>query len=116
MIQKSAKPIMKFARFIPISLRLRNGYASTAAQKKKTAAGKTYEGFTTWVERLSVHGAVNNQHQTSQRGRVGKRLVQYQQKKQRPANDSRLRKIYGVSGMGRRRSGNPTTSPCKAPG
>ena len=93
----------------------RAGTASKKPMKKMMAAGSTYEGLLTCVENCSVHGAVRNHPQTSQRGSDGSRRQTYHASAQSAANESRFRKTNGASGMGAILSGTPTSSGCSAP-
>ena len=93
----------------------RAGTASKKPMKNRMAAGSTYEGLLTCVENCSVHGAVRNHPQTSQRGSDGSRRQTYHASAQSEANESTFRKTNGASGMGAILSGTPTSSGCSAP-
>ena len=75
---KSAAPISAKPAAGGTRPRRNSGAASKNPMKNATAAGSTYDGLMMWVENCSVHGIVNSQPQTSQRGTDGTRAQMYQ--------------------------------------
>jgi hypothetical protein len=70
--------------------------------KNKIAAGSTYDGFKTCVEKLSTHGAVNIQIHKNHSGiSLVRHLIIYSPKKKSEINVIRFNKMYGASGIGK---------------
>src|SRR5512135_1810221 len=94
----------------------KDGAASRKPTKKTSAPGRTYDTFTTWVEKLSVQGSVRSAPHTTHFGTTGTRRQRYHAKRASAPNDSRFSSTNGASGTGHAERGQRISSPCIAPG